>query len=232
MRLKLNQNFNFTEENKKELFANGCTFFKIAGEEINKNLRYWDGFIRDNPNLDDVCFKPPCSWDSPIKDRGVQHFHKLCLNNISRPEYSGNEGEKYFKQYLKYITEVNDFFYDIPTLLEGPSETNIQISRHNDCFLPHQDAHTKAHASLLVYLNDDWQGVFGGELVVVKEQKLGEVEYVLEPFFGYCALIDFSKHDPKHQVRKILSLRAERIVFSTFLNREGNNEQIDYSTYS
>ena len=32
----MNQNFDFTEENKKELFANGCTFFKISGEEINK----------------------------------------------------------------------------------------------------------------------------------------------------------------------------------------------------
>ena len=224
----MNQNFDFTEENKKELFANGCTFFKISGEEINKNLRYWDDFIRDNSNLDDVCFKPPCSWDSSVKDGGVQHFHKMGLNNI----YSGDEGEKYYTQYLKYITEINDFFYDIPTRLEGPSTTNIQIYRYNDCFLPHQDAHSKAHASLLIYLNEEWENIFGGELVVGKKQKLGEVEYVLQPKFGYCALIDFSKNDPIHQVRKIQSLRAQRIVLSTFLSREGNNEQINYSTHS
>jgi len=216
----LNQNFDFTEENKKELFANGCTFFKIRGEEINKNLRYLDSFIRNNPNLGDVCFKPPCSWDSSVKDGGVQHFHKIDLDAIS----SEDKGKKYYKQYLKYITEVNDFFYDIPTLLEGISATNIQIYRYNDCFLPHQDAHSKAHASLLIYLNDEWKNIFGGELVVRKKQKLGEVEYVLQPKFGYCALIDFSKNDPVHQVRKIQSLRAQRIVLSTFLNRKVNYE--------
>ena len=84
----------------------------------------------------------------------------------------------------------------------------------------------------MIYINPDWDVYFGGELVVGKKQKLGEVEYVLQPKFGYCALIDFSKNDPIHQVRKIQSLRAQRIVLSTFLSREGNNEQINYSTYS
>ena len=84
----------------------------------------------------------------------------------------------------------------------------------------------------MIYLNAEWKEIFGGELVVGKKQKLGKLEYVLQPKFGYCALIDFSKNDPIHQMRKIQSLRAQRIVLSTFLSREGNNEQIDYSTYS
>ena len=207
-------NFNFTEENKKELFENGCTFFDALGTDIISNLNHWDKEIRSLDISKSECYQIcPMDADFEVPKYGHQHWHTFDLQG----EFKKNDRKNY-RQYCEYITEINDFFYDIPTKREHPvSPTNIQISHYNDCNYPHRDGYeVENHASLLVYLNKNWKSEYGGELTVIDPQN-GK-KYVHLPEFGSVALIDFSKHNPVHEVRKVKSLSAQRLVMFTPLN--------------
>ena len=70
---------------------------------------------------------------------------------------------------------------------------------------------------LLVYLNKNWKYEYGGELTVIGSDKK---KYIHLPEFGSVALIDFSKGDPTHEIKKVKGLRVQRVVLSTFLNTE------------
>jgi len=219
-------NFNFTEENKKELFENGCTFFDALGNDIISNLNHWDEEIRSLDFADSKCFNV-CPMDQDKNaSAGHQHWHTFYLQDELR-----RIDVKKYNQYREYIIEINDFFYDIPTQTKGPvSPTNIQISHYNDCFHSHRDGKEVSgnHASLLVYLNKNWKSEYGGELTVIGSDKK---KYIHLPEFGSVALIDFSKNNPIHEVKKVKALNVQRVVMSTFFNKhkegEYTSEQMD-----
>jgi hypothetical protein len=148
----------------------------------------------------------------------------------------------YEKRMYEYINEINDFFYkETGTLDEDLTQPTFQIYNLNDCILPHSDGVSPGrNASLLMYFGTfsgdeltKWYPELGGELVISKPTSTGykdwetlsdpnspSVQYVCPPTSGACALIDFTKGDPIHEVKNMNIREFYRIALNTFLTTD------------
>ncbi len=62
---------------------------------------------------------------------------------------------------------------------------------------------------VLMYLNDDWESGYGGE-IVVKE------ELTIPPLFGNVVILDFTENNIEHEVKKVINENFERFAIIKF----------------
>lgn len=104
----------------------------------------------------------------------------------------------------KLYTELTKYFYDIDESVD--LNLDISISLYNKgCFLnDHIDGKSpvKNYASILVYLNKDWNEEDGGNLILRGDDG---IEYKVVPEFGTVAIIDLQNFDIYHQVEEVVN---------------------------
>lgn len=190
-----------TESNKSELLNNGYTIFNLydiddseihnALSEIQnlsntefKNLRYKkmgaesNTFLKDSfENLES--FKQSLNKDNLYEvwyynDVDKNLFKKSLLNKIYNYFYNGNIDEFY---HSSCISMYNDDCF---------------LVEHWDGFNPN----SKYKCVILIYLNDESEIKSGGELVL-------DGKIVVKPTIGTIVLMDFTKNDIKHGVKKV-----------------------------
>ncbi len=102
----------------------------------------------------------------------------------------------------KLYDKITKYFFD----LDESEELNIEINStfyNKGCFLKdHIDGKSpvKNYASILIYLNENWNEMDGGNLILTGEDK--SVQKVI-PEFGTIAMIDLQNFDIHHQVEEI-----------------------------
>lgn len=62
---------------------------------------------------------------------------------------------------------------------------------------------------LLMYLNDDWESGYGGEIVVNEE-------ITIPPLFGNVVILDFTENNVEHEVKKVINENFERFAIIKF----------------
>jgi Rps23 Pro-64 3,4-dihydroxylase Tpa1-like proline 4-hydroxylase len=102
------------------------------------------------------------------------------------------------KNFDKILKPLLQYFYDYDM-----KECQSDITMYNDgCYLlNHKDAQSeitkrKGHCVILIYLSTDYEKGKGGELIIDNDLEV-------EPIFGNVAIMDFTKHNPEHAVRKV-----------------------------
>lgn len=104
----------------------------------------------------------------------------------------------------KLFTELTKYFYDTDDTIQ--LNLDISISLYNKgCFLnDHIDGKSpvKNYASMLVYLNKDWNAEDGGNLVL---RGSDGIDYKVIPEFGNVAIIDLQNFDIYHQVEQVIN---------------------------
>ena len=242
-------NFSYTEKNKEELFENGCTFFRFTSDIAKNDLKFWQSgilkILRDSSSQEYKELQCLISihqhWHHINFSRVSEILEEKDFKdniNLSKKTFA------YQKRMYEYIKEINDFFYkENGTLDNHESEPVFQIYNLNDCILPHSDGiRPGRNASLLMYLgvfggdkHVGWYPELGGELVVSKPTSTGyndwkdpndpyipTQQFVCPPASGTCALIDFTKGYPRHEVKNMNVRGFQRIVLNTFLTTTHN----------
>ena len=104
----------------------------------------------------------------------------------------------------KLFTELTKYFYDTDDTIQ--LNLDISISLYNKgCFLnDHIDGKSpvKNYASMLVYLNKDWNAEDGGNLIL---RGSDGIDYKVIPEFGTVAIIDLQNFDIYHQVEQVIN---------------------------
>ena len=60
-----------------------------------------------------------------------------------------------------------------------------------------------------MYLNDDWESGYGGEIVVNEE-------ITIPPLFGNIVILDFTENNIEHEVPKVINENFERFAIIKF----------------
>lgn len=102
----------------------------------------------------------------------------------------------------KIYTKLTQYFYDIADDIN--LNLDISLTMYNDgCFLnDHIDGKSpvKNYASMLIYLNKNWNESDGGNLILKGNDG---IEYKVTPEFGNVAIIDLQNFDVWHQVEEV-----------------------------
>lgn len=88
--------------------------------------------------------------------------------------------------------------------------TELTLYTKNNFIELHEDGYVKNRLCvLLVYLNDDYQDGYGGELVI------GE-STIVKPEFGNVVILDFTKNNVNHEVLQVIDDNFKRFAFIKF----------------
>ena len=190
-----------TELNKKELFEKGYTTFNlydINDVEIHNSLTELKQF--SNAEFKNLRYKKVnANSNTFLKDsfENLESF-KQSLNKDGLYEiwYYNELDKERFKKPL--LNKIYNFFYNDNIDLFYHSSC---ISMYNDdCFLiEHCDGfnpNSKYKCVILIYLNDELEIKEGGELILDKN-------VVVKPIIGTVAMMDFTKNDVSHGVKKV-----------------------------
>lgn len=201
-----------TESNKIELFEKGYTTFnlyELNDSEINKsldelyqlsknefkNLRYKkigaesNSFINDSfTNLEEI--------KNGFKNINL---YEIWYYNDIFPKNKFNNLLNKIKLFF-YGKEL-DVFYHMPAI--SMYNDDCYLIEHSDGFNPN----SKYQCVILIYLNKEDEIKEGGELILD-----GHVE--IKPIMGTVAMMDFTKNDIRHGVKKVSNY--ERKCFVNF----------------
>jgi hypothetical protein len=133
-------------------------------------------------------------------------------NSIHRDFILSNIVEKIYKKILSnlYIEYVNENLYFENKI----NMFDLTLYEKNDFIEPHSDGvNPERLCVILLYLNDDYQEGFGGELVIEKE-------VVVPPLFGNVSILDFTNNNPNHSVNQVLDDEFKRFAFIKFFYKE------------
>lgn len=110
-----------------------------------------------------------------------------------------------------------DVFYDILKYFYNETENELSISMQwtcysENCFLKdHRDGQGQTYqntCAILIYLNEEWNENWGGNLILNKKNKI-------IPLFGKVAIIDLKTFDISHAVEKVMD-KHNRFALITF----------------
>ena len=76
---------------------------------------------------------------------------------------------------------------------------------------------SEAVCTILVYLDEDWQDGYGGEIVV--KTKDGEI-ITVPPTLGTCVMLELTKNDLEHRVNPVVREGYIRQNLRTIVNRK------------
>ena len=165
-----------------------CNLEKFYFEDYCKKLK--DEFnITGNHKAQSWLFSSsnPISLPNPA----VEKIYKKIIGNLY-PEYA-NEN--------LYLQNKLDSF-------------DLTLYEKNDFIEPHNDGiDPQRLCVILIYLNDDYQDGFGGELIIENHIKV-------TPIFGNIAILDFTANNPIHSVNHVLDDEFKRFAFIKFFYKE------------
>lgn len=115
--------------------------------------------------------------------------------------------------YLKTIWDlystdiINHSVYHRNVISNG---TELSLYTKNNFIELHQDGYNENRLCVvLIYLNDDYQIGYGGELIV------GE-STIIKPEFGNIVILDFTKNNVNHEVLRVIDDNFKRFAFIKF----------------
>ena len=126
--------------------------------------------------------------------------------------------------YLQTVTElykeeiINHEEFKPKSLKDAGFSNKPHISAGTDITLYVKDNYISGHADgidgtrlcvLLMYLNDDWESGYGGEIVVNEE-------ITIPPLFGNIVILDFTENNIEHEVPKVINENFERFAIIKF----------------
>lgn len=129
-------------------------------------------------------------------------FHNVSDNNLK-----------------KVYDKITKHFFD----LDDSEELSIELSStlYNDrCFLhDHIDGKSpvKNYASILIYLNENWNQEDGGNLILRGDDK---IDYKVVPEFGRVAMIDLQNFDIYHAVEKVINNKERYCLIAFPFNKK------------
>lgn len=114
-----------------------------------------------------------------------------------------------------FAKDMSKIFYNILEYFYGKTEKDVimgmQWTLYNEgCFLKdHNDGQGDEYqntCAILIYLNEDWQEEWGGNLILRNTKKTTdtEVAHRVIPKFGKVAIIDLEVFDTSHAVEKVI----------------------------
>ena len=115
-----------------------------------------------------------------------------------------------YKQILSqlYFEYLNDDYYD------NNLGFDLTLYEIGDFIEPHNDGiDTNKLCVILIYLNDDYQDGFGGELII-------ENNIIVPPIFGQVAILDFTNNNPNHSVNMVKNDNFKRFAFIRFFYKD------------
>ena len=121
------------------------------------------------------------------------------------------------KIYKKIIGNLYPEYANENLYLENKLDSfDLTLYEKNDFIEPHNDGiDPQRLCVILIYLNDDYQEGFGGELIIENHIKV-------TPIFGNIAILDFTANNPIHSVNHVLDDEFKRFAFIKFLYKEKN----------
>ena len=106
------------------------------------------------------------------------------------------------EDYLPHTTRRQD-----GSIVEG---TDVTMYIKNNYIASHADGiDGNRLCVLLMYLNDDWENGYGGEIIVNEE-------ITVPPLFGNIVILDFTENNIEHEVLKVLNESFERYAIIKF----------------
>jgi Rps23 Pro-64 3,4-dihydroxylase Tpa1-like proline 4-hydroxylase len=123
----------------------------------------------------------------------------------------------------KVYDKITKHFFD----LDDSEELSIELSStlYNDrCFLhDHIDGKSpvKNYASIIIYLNENWNQEDGGNLILRGDDK---IDYKVVPEFGRVAMIDLQNFDIYHAVEKVINNKERCCLIAFPFNKKNKQD--------
>jgi Rps23 Pro-64 3,4-dihydroxylase Tpa1-like proline 4-hydroxylase len=114
--------------------------------------------------------------------------------------------------YKKIISELypNNQHSINNTIKDNILNSELTLYKKNNFIDTHKDAYDGSRLCvILIYLNDDYQKGYGGEIVIESKTKV-------EPNFGNIVVLDFTQNNAVHHVEKVLNDEFKRYAFIKF----------------
>jgi Rps23 Pro-64 3,4-dihydroxylase Tpa1-like proline 4-hydroxylase len=123
-------------------------------------------------------------------------LHEINSTNFqSWLEYNIKPGDESYDIIQEIYNRIYLDFYD--TKLPESFGCRFTCFEKDDLIVSHRDAYdTSNKCVILIYLNDDYEDGFGGELIIENKE-------IVKPIFGQISILDFTKHNVIHEVTKI-----------------------------
>ena len=208
------------DENLYEYIKKYKTSSEVSRKENYTNLRadfvgdYWTK-IYGNINEDMGSFEKANNKKeeilSQIKNTNRDMFQIWLFHNVSDINLT------------KIYNKITKYFFD----LDESEQLNVEISStlYNDrCFLhDHIDGKSpvKNYASILIYLNENWNQEDGGNLILKGDDG---IEYKVVPEFGRVAMIDLQNFDIYHAVEKVINNKERYCLIAFPFNKKNKQE--------
>jgi len=208
------------DENLYEYIKKYKTSSEVSRKENYTNLRadfvgdYWTK-IYGNINEDMGSFEKANNKKeeilSQIKNTNRDMFQIWLFHNVSDINLT------------KIYNKITKYFFD----LDESEQLNVEISStlYNDrCFLhDHIDGKSpvKNYASILIYLNENWNQEDGGNLILRGDDK---IDYKVVPEFGRVAMIDLQNFDIYHAVEKVINNKERYCLIAFPFNKKNKQE--------
>jgi hypothetical protein len=221
---------NLNKNYKKELFDNGYLVFQLD-EDFKKEL----ASFRDKLDYTSQLYE---SYNRKI-------LGDLCINGMKTSgdlfeldllRKSLLRGNHFITQmwytiyqdsmmpddyYTKQFQEILDFFYGKGIWFGGMVPGDYLLYSEGCRFSFHKDGGysdtSEAVCTILVYLDEDWQDGYGGEIVV--KTKDGEI-ITVPPTLGTCVMLELTKNDLEHRVNPVVREGYIRQNLRTIVNRK------------
>lgn len=175
-------------------------YYSVSNKDIRVSLNIrgeYESLCKWKHELDNINSNTKSqSWffTSPYTDfkvnKTVQNVYKKILSELYF-DYLNND----------YYSEPN-LGFDLSLYTAGDF-----IETHNDGIDPNR------LCVILIYLNDDYQEGFGGEIVV-------ENNTIIPPIFGQVCILDFTHNNPTHSVNMVIDTNFKRFAYIRFFYKD------------
>jgi hypothetical protein len=171
--------------------------------------------------------------------------HDMCESNLIAKEKIKEILNKYDKEYIAQVwlegpnnlnQETNpDIFYKILSYFYPGKEKDVNFGLQwtcysEGCFLKnHNDGQGEEYqntCAILIYLNEEWDESWGGNLILRTETSAFSTEtgYKIVPKFGKVAIIDLETFDKAHAVEDVIG-DHNRFAFIGFATSKTKREK-------
>ena len=137
----------------------------------------------------------------------VSSFSQLWFYN-NYPKENNDLLHNIFKKTIfeLYTEELKNYPFEF-----GQSQVDLTLFKKNNFIINHRDGFNEGRVCvLLMYLNDDYEVGFGGEL------KIGDI--IIEPKLGNIVILDFVDNNVEHEVTPVLNENFKRFALTRFFH--------------
>lgn len=152
-----------------------------------------------------------CNWKYELDNiKGNKKSQSWFFNS----EYKNLKIKKIIPNvYKKILLELYSDYLNDDYFSKISMNFDLSLYTKGDFIEPHNDGiDSNRLCVILIYLNDDYQDGFGGELVI-------ENNVIIPPTFGQVSILDFTHSNPNHSVNPVLDDNFKRFAFIKFFFR-------------